>query len=470
MTVKENNDEASPTTCNYTSKASSSLLKLSTDLPCICDPGAYSHHGGGHLTGWGSIPDRKTDRRRQGVSSRTPRKPFPSRLYEATTWDSRSDDYTFRHCENIGSYMEQYRRDHTVMDTGRTRNRASDEMVVFLPSRSASNLGSNQGARKTDYLRLPSVRDKRSTVSPATVTIIDQHGVNRCQVREDSPRASSREQHGAMSVSRQNGQPAPTKTPQTKGKRKNGRSKVGNGNVGGAKSKTVTIDSYTGGTFVNIVGELRAEIVGSKLSRIGRNSAKTESVSSQSNSWFSLERSRSHLRTSSFGSMAPSGDRGINNLKQPIKHLGRDDVTQARSYETWESLWRDNFRTLGSLNIEGAMNDGPRNARLKTHKLENEQTDRIRIPYRASISPRDNHYDAMPEIALGETGTMTMTKYLDSRALFQANSFRGNNRHVTTRTRLPISQQRRAPPLSQDTIVVGRGSPLRTEEQYCIDK
>ena len=150
MTLGGQRYEDHPPTC-YNSKASSSLLKLSTDLPCICERETHPRDDG-HLTGWGSVAGTKTDRRGQGRgTSRTQRKPFPSRLYEAAASDSPSHGFVFRHYENVERYMEQYRRDHTVMNTGRTLQQvAKDGVVLIRPSRPTSSSGS--------HLRLPSVR------------------------------------------------------------------------------------------------------------------------------------------------------------------------------------------------------------------------------------------------------------------------------------------------------------------------
>ncbi|XP_022105153.1 uncharacterized protein LOC110987049 [Acanthaster planci] len=413
MTVRGQRTEDSPT-CNYecTSKASSSLLKLSTDLPCICDRGAHPRDDG-HLTGWGSVAGPKTKHRGVGAS-RIPRKPFPSRLYEATASDSRSNEFVFRHYQNVGLYMEQYRRDHTVMDTGRTlRQTAEDRVILITPSRPISTPGS-------DHLRLPSVRGNRSMVSPTAITIKEHRVDNRRRVLcEDTSRGSSRETHST--VWPQCDLPKPSScTPifKSKGNRKRqGRRKLGN--LGAEAVKSKLIDSYTGGTFVNIVGELRAEVVGSHLKSTGRK--------------------RSNLRMNSLGNTASSADRGMN----------------ARTYETWDHIWQENFdhsaerTSIGSFNTKGKANTKPGHLQNK--------------PPRHT----QNRCDICPDFAL-EPGKMALTNYyLGSRNFFQANSVVGNNnRHVVTKTRPPISYQRRAPPLSRDTVVVGTGSPFKTEQCY----
>ena len=109
-------------------KHSNSLLRLSIDsMPCICYDAKTSHQDE-HLTGWSCVLDgHKTD----GKGARAPQKQFPSRLYEMTSSDGRPIEYVFRHYEDTASYMEQYRRHHTTMNTGRNMQQAPEVFVML---------------------------------------------------------------------------------------------------------------------------------------------------------------------------------------------------------------------------------------------------------------------------------------------------------------------------------------------------
>ena len=251
-------------------------------------------------------------------------------------------------------------------------------------------------------------------------------------------------------------------------------------------------DSYTGGSFLNIVGEMRPEaVMCGKLGQAERTSAGTRSVLSQvdsNNSWHSSY--GSNFRQKSFGNVAPSGDGRLNSLGQPITYLGHDDVIRPSTYNTWDSLWRENFLDFMRPNLETVNKEDVISIRsqhrqhgkanhntchntkgaktapkiISKNKQKKDNRSPSKIHSLSSSKKRQQQNDVSSDQA-SQSGKVTPSNCLGTRSLFQTSPVI-HIRHGTGKTRPPTSvvPQRRAPPLSRDTIVVG--SPFRTEEQH----